>query len=265
MTSLEQFKQTQREGWSVFGPLEAITTEPASNLVKFAGVERGRKVLDVGCGTGVVAVTAALLGAEVSGIDICPTLLERANENSKIAGVVVSYKEGDVEELPYPDESFDFVLSQFGHMFAPRPEIATSEMLRVLKKGGTIAFSTWPPHLFTGMMFKLVSKHLPPPEGVSPPPLWGDPNIIRERLGDRVENIVFDEQCLLSPSLSPGHSVLKFETTAGPLVKLKEKLEVEDPKKLEEFRSEFRALVSHYRRGNTVYQHFLMTRAQKVK
>jgi SAM-dependent methyltransferase len=60
-----------------------------------------------------------------------------------------------VEALPFPDARFDFVLSQFGHMFAPRPDVAVKEMLRVLKPGGTLAFSTWPPELFTGRMFAL--------------------------------------------------------------------------------------------------------------
>ena len=263
-TALDKFKQNQREGWAVFGPLEAITTEPASMLVQFAGVTRGKRVLDVGSGTGVVAVTAALRGAEVSAIDICPALLERAHENAAIAHVEVAFLEGDVEILPYPNDSFDYVLSQFGHMFAPRPELAIKEMLRVLKPGGVIAFSTWPPELYTGKMFSLVAKYLPPPEGVAPPPLWGEPSIIKERLGTAVREILFDRQVLLTPSLSPRHSILKFESTAGPLVKLREKLEVEDPKLLEQFRSELCGLIEQHRRGNTIYQHFLMTRAIKI-
>lgn len=262
--TLEQFKETQKEVWAFFAPLEAFTTEPASLLVNFSKVSKGHKVLDVACGTGVVAVTAALHGAEVSAIDICPKLLERAEENSKIAGTEISFKEGDAEALPYPDQSFDFVLSQFGHMFAPRPEVVTSEMLRVLKKGGTIAFSTWPPEMYTAKMFKLVTKYLPPPEGVSPPALWGDPKIIQERLGNAVTDILFDRQVLYSPSLSPWHSVLKSETTAGPLIKLKEKLEVEDPQKLKMFRDELRGIIEQYRVGNTVHQHFIMTRAKKA-
>src|SRR5256885_7567007 len=188
-----EFKQKQREGWSHFHPLAAMTTPPAAKLVKFAGIKAGQRVLDVACGTGVVAVTCAQRGARVTGLDLTPELLETARENAKLAGVEVDFHEGDAEQLPFPDSEFDAVLSQFGHMFAPRPEVAVAEMLRVLKPGGTIAFSTWPPDLFVGRMFALVGSYLPPPPpGVSPPPQWGDPNIIRERLGAHVRDIVFD-------------------------------------------------------------------------
>jgi ubiquinone/menaquinone biosynthesis C-methylase UbiE len=73
------------------------------------------------------------LGADVKAIDLTPPLLERARENSRLADVTVDWREDDVEELPFADAEFDIVLSQFAHMFAPRPEMAVSEMLRVLK------------------------------------------------------------------------------------------------------------------------------------
>src|SRR6202142_959500 len=143
--TLKQFKEMQRQGWAHFAPLEALTIPQAAKLVRHAGVRAGQKVLDVGCGTGVVAVTAARMGAQVSGLDLTPELLERARANSQIAEVQVDWREGDAEQLPYGDGAFDVVLSQFGHIFAPRSAVARGEMLRVLKPGGTIAFSTWPP------------------------------------------------------------------------------------------------------------------------
>src|SRR5438477_1479387 len=195
---LARFKEAQREGWAHFAPLETLTTPAAAELVRRASPRAGQRVLDVACGTGVVAVTAARSGARVTGLDLTPELLERARENSRIAGVEIDWLEGDVEKLPFGDATFDVVLSQFGHMFAPRPELAIGEMLRVLKPGGTIAFSTWPPELFVGRMFALVSSYMPPPPpGVSPPPQWGDPNIIRQRLGATVKDIVFDRATML--------------------------------------------------------------------
>ncbi len=258
-----QFKAMQREGWSLFAPLELITTAPAGLLVEFAQVKTGDKVLDVGCGTGVVGVTAARMGAQVKGLDLSPVLLDRAHKNSEIARVNVEWKEGDAEALPYRDGEFDVVLSQFGHMFAPRPEIAIAEMLRVLKPGGRIAFSTWPPEMYTGRMFALTAQYLPPPEGVAPPPLWGEPKIIRERLGDRVADIHFDRQVMVTPCLSPEHARATFESTAGPLTKLNATLSKEDPAKLEKFRRELEALIASFMKGNTLQQHFLMTRARK--
>jgi SAM-dependent methyltransferase len=259
-----QYKAIQREGWALFAPLELLTIQPAGLLVEFARVSREQRVLDVGCGTGVAAITAARCGAQVDGLDLSPALIERAKENASIAQVEVHFREGDVEHLPYDDGQFDCVLSQFGHMFAPRPEIATAEMLRVLKPGGTIAFSTWPPELFTGAMFSLVSKYLAPPEGVAPPPQWGDPNVVRQRLADKTKDLLFDRQMILSPALSLNHAAQHFEHNAAPLIKLKQKLSVDDPAALERFSMEFRALISRYVKLNSLQQHFLMTRAIKV-
>lgn len=257
-----QFKSIQKESWALFAPLETFTMLPAAALAKFAVVQAGESVLDVGCGTGVVAVTAARLGARVRGLDLSPVLLERAKQNASTAGVEIEFTEGDVEALPYQDASFDAVLSQFGHMFAPRPQVAVSEMLRVLKPGGRIAFSTWPPELFIGRMFALVGKYLPPPADVAPPPLWGDPNVVRERLGDAIENLRFDREMMITSALSPRHYRQAMEGTAGPVVKLVEGLKSDLPK-LALFRSELETLIAEYFSGNGVHQHFLMTRATK--
>jgi len=259
-----QFKLAQKQSWALFAPLEAWTAPAASYLVDFAEVRSEQRVLDVACGTGVVAVTAALRGARVNGLDLAPSLLEQAGWNAKIAGVNIELTEGDVEALPYADASFDVVLSQFGHIFAPRPEVALEEMLRVLKPEGRIAFSTWPPEHFTAQMFTLVSQYLPPPTGVAPPPLWGDPNKVKERLGKRVSGLRFEREMVTPAALSPQHFRLMLEPTAGPLIKLVETLQEEDPQRLAKFREEMDNLITHYWRGNRLRQHFLMTRADKL-
>ena len=265
MDAFAQFKQTQKEGWSHFAPLEAITIPAAARLVRHAGVKQGVRVLDVGCGTGVVAITAARLGARVTGIDLTPQLLERARENSRTAGVDVEWLEADVEELPFEKAQFDIVLSQFAHMFAPRPEVATSEMLRVLKPGGTLAFSTWPPELLVGSTMALSVRYMPPPpQPMAPPILWGDPNTVRQRLGNAVKDIVFDRACMLVSALSPQHFRGSVERTAGPLVKMIEFLSSTDANRLQAFRQEFDAIVAQYFQDNQVRQDYLLTRATKI-
>lgn len=263
---ITEFKAKQREGWSHFTPLEVLTTPPAGRLVRFAGVKAGQKVLDVGCGTGVVAITARREGARVTGLDLTPELLARAKVHASVPGYEdITWKEGDVESLPYADGEFDVVLSQFGHMFAPRPELAIKEMLRVLRPGGTIAFSTWPPELLLGGVFALVGRYSPPlPPGASPSPQWGDVAIVRQRLGAAVRDIMFDRDTMRVSAMSPGHCREMFEQTSGPILKLVQGLRG-DPAKLAQFRTELEGLIASYFEpgANIARQDFLMTRAVK--
>lgn len=260
------FKSTQRETWANFAVNEGFTTSPAAALVRFASVAEGEQVLDVACGTGVVAVTAARNGARVKALDLTPPLLERARENAAIAGVDVEFIEGDAESLPYPDSSFDVVLSQFGHMFAPRPALVTAEMLRVLKPGGRIAFSTWPPEHGMGKFFALLARQMPspPPDRPSPapPPQWGDPSVVRERLGDAVTELRFDRGVAVNPALSPRHVLHFMEGTFGPLGKVIQSL-TSQPSRLAELRAEILGLIGESFSENAMRQHFLMTRAVK--
>src|SRR3989441_4607759 len=127
------YKATQREGWKSFAPLAMTTTPTAAKLVHFAGVSPNQKVLDVGCGTGVVAITARRVGAVVTGLDLTPELLAIAKENTAIAQLDdITWKDGDVENLPGRDGEIDIVLSQLAHMFAPRSQAAAKELLPVL-------------------------------------------------------------------------------------------------------------------------------------
>ena len=262
--SFAQFKQNQKASWAHFAPLEAVTTPTAARLVEWAGVQPGQRLLDVACGTGVAAVTAARRGAIVSALDLTPQLLERARENGQIAGVDIDWREGDAEQLPFGDAEFDVVLSQFGHIFAPRPEVVTAEMLRVLKPGGTIGFSTWPPECLVGLTSELAGRFMPPPPpGILPPSLWGIPEIIRQRLGSGVKDITFDRGSMLSPALSPQHFRANIERSAGPIIKLVEVLSASNPQALVEYRKQFDAIVAVHMRDNTIRQDYLITRAIK--
>src|SRR5688500_4316201 len=111
MDAVAQFKAAQRQAWAHFIPFELTTSVTAARLVAFASVQVGQRVLDVGCGTGVVAITARRRGAMVTGIDLTPELLERARENAAVCDVDIEWHEGDVESLPFGDGAFDVVLS----------------------------------------------------------------------------------------------------------------------------------------------------------
>ena len=249
--------------WASFTPTAIFTTPVAGHLVRFAGVAADEDVLDVGTGTGVVAITAARAGARVTGLDLTPELLDQARENARIAQMPhIVWTEGDAENLPYPDASFDLVVSQFGHMFAPRPEIAVTEMRRVLKPGGRIAFATWPPEHFVGRLFAFVGRNSPPPPvGAAPPPQWGNPTIIAERLAACFDAPFFARGTMRIPALSVEHFRLFMEKSVGPIQTLVERV-AGDPETLAAIRSEFDALARPYHSENVVHQDYILTRAK---
>ncbi|MCA1813263.1 MAG: class I SAM-dependent methyltransferase [Halobacteriales archaeon] len=262
--NLAAYKAQQRAGWKNFAPIEVHTTKPAAHLVHVAGVCPGQHALDVGCGTGVVAITARRAGATVTGLDLTPELLARAKENAGTAQLEdITWREGDAEDLPFGDASFDVVLSQWGHMFAPRPEIATQELLRVLRPGGTLAFTTWPPESGIGTMFGIVAKHLPLPAGVTPPVAWGDVATVRHLLGNAVRGLHFERGTLEYVALSPQHHRAEMEQTSAPVVKLVADF-AKDRAKLAQFRGELDAAFAACFRDNVVRLDYLVTQATKV-
>ena len=152
-------------------------------VVQAAGVEPGLDVLDVACGTGNATIPAAKAGARVTGLDFAPRLLEIARERAADAMVEIDFLEGDAQELPFEDAAFERVVSTFGHMFAPDHERTASEMKRVLRPGGVIAFACWSPEGAIGRMFRVTADLLPPPPG-DPPSLWGTEEHVRDLFGD---------------------------------------------------------------------------------
>ena len=263
---MAEFKNKQRETWTLgnFGDMAVFTTPVAGHLVRYARVTSDQAVLDVGTGTGVVAITARRLGAKVTGLDLTPALLAQARESATLAGHDdIGWHEGDAEALPFADASFDVVLSQFGHMFAPRPEVALSEMLRVLKPGGTLAFATWPGEQLIGRQFSLIAKYVPPPQGVASPIQWGDVATVRQRLGNSVHRLHSERGIMAIPALSPKHLRLFQEAKAGPFVRTVQALQ-QDPARLAAWRNEMDEVLGEYLHDNVVRHEYLLTRAIKL-
>jgi ubiquinone/menaquinone biosynthesis C-methylase UbiE len=166
-----------------------------SGLVERSGVKPGMDVLDVACGTGNATIPAARVAARVTGLDLVPDLLAVARERAADAMVEVTWIEGDAQDLPFEADSFDRVLSTFGHMFAPDHAKAAAELVRVARPDGTIGFACWTPEGAVGDMFRTTAGLLPPPPpGTLPPPLWGTEDHVRELLGPHVSDISFERR-----------------------------------------------------------------------
>jgi SAM-dependent methyltransferase len=145
-----------------------------------AGAAAGIELLDVATGNGNVSIPAAQAGARVTGLDLTPKLLEAQRERARAAGVEVELVEGDAEELPFADGSFDRVTSCFGVMFAPRQQVAADELVRVTRPGGEIVVAAWTPEGVVGRLFRVTASFMPPPpEGLQPPVLWGTEDHVR--------------------------------------------------------------------------------------
>ncbi len=172
-----------------FGQIAKYSEAAAEAFIARQSITSGQRLLDVACGTGNLTIPAAHAGAAVTGCDIATNLLEQARARAQAAGLTIRFDDGDAEELPYPDAAFDLVVSQFGVMFAPRPDCVAAELVRVCRPGGRIALGNWTPGGFIGQIFKLNSQYLPPPPGVLPPVQWGDESIVRERLRDGIAEL----------------------------------------------------------------------------
>jgi SAM-dependent methyltransferase len=160
----------------------------AAEFLDRVGVERGSTLLDVACGSGQLGLIAARRGARVTGIDIATNSIQAARGRAASEGLDARFDEGDAEELPYTDASFDIVATIYGAMFAPRPELVAAELLRVCRPGGRIAMGNWTKEGFIGKMFKTFSRFIAPP-GMPSPVLWGDESVVRDRFGAGVSRL----------------------------------------------------------------------------
>ncbi|WP_455377125.1 class I SAM-dependent methyltransferase [Petrachloros mirabilis] len=151
-------------------------------------VAPGSRLLDVGCGSGQLALMAARDGIEVTGVDIAANWVDRARNRAKAEGLVARFEQADAEALPFEDAAFDVVVSLIGAMFAPRPDLVAQELLRVCAPGGIVAMANWTPQGFVGQMFKTVAKFIAP-SGMPSPTLWGDEATVRERLGKGLSDL----------------------------------------------------------------------------
>ncbi len=218
---LAAIKERQQKAWSSGDYSKpGVTLVIMSELLcEAVDLRPGRRVLDVATGNGNTALAAARRFCEVIGIDYVPTLLEDGRERAAAEGLQVNFQEGDAENIPFPDASFDYVLSTVGVMFAPNQEKAASELLRVCRPGGKIGLASWTPDGFLGEFFRVIGKHVPPPPGLKPPFLWGTEERLRELLGEGISSLQATRRSFVFRYPSAKYYVDFFRTYYGPLYK----------------------------------------------
>lgn len=217
------------------------------DLVRLAGIVPGMRVLDVATGTGNVAIPAALAGATVTALDLTPQLLTVGSTRADAAAVQIDWVEGDAENLPFPEASFDVVLSAIGAMFAPDQARTAAELVRVCRPGGTLAMANWTPDGYGGTFFGLLARYAPPPPAGAtpqlPPTAWGDPGHVRRLLEGQVDDLAFDPRTVaLDFTGSPEELFEIYCTCFGPVLATRGSLAAE-PARLTELDDELLAFL----------------------
>jgi SAM-dependent methyltransferase len=228
---LAELKQRTRATWAA-GDFPAVARRAlwpvGERLVRRVGIGRDEDVLDVACGTGNAAVRAAQAGGRVTGVDLTPELFEAAGREADAAGVSVDWVEGDAEALPFPDASFDVVLSTFGVMFAPRHAVAAAELARVLRPGGRLGLCNWTPEGAQGQLFRALAEFAPgpPPPFAQPPLMWGAEPHVRELFAGTGLDLEFERDTVQSAPFPSAQESFDWGAEAfGPMVMLRPLLE----------------------------------------
>jgi SAM-dependent methyltransferase len=210
-------KERQQAAWASgdYSAVGARLLLTAELLCEAVDLRAGERVLDVACGNGNAALAAARRFCQVTGVDYVPALLERAVQRAAAEGLEATFQEADAEELPFPDDSFDVVLSTCGAMFAPDQERTAAELLRVCRPGGRIGMVNWVPDGYVAALFRAIGRHLPPPPGLRPPVQWGDEERLRELFGPQV-TISAPRRTFLWRFPSAEHQAEFFASFYGP-------------------------------------------------
>ncbi|ORB63146.1 class I SAM-dependent methyltransferase [Mycolicibacterium tusciae] len=277
MTTIEeheldrQLKAKHRALWAS-GDYAAVAAEliPALGveLVRASGVKQGDHVLDVAAGSGNAAIPAAEAGAIVTASDLTPELFDAGRAIATRRGVELEWVEADAEALPFADNSFDAVISCVGVMFAPHHQAAADELVRVTRRGGTIALLSWTPEGFIGNLFKTMKPYAPPPPpGASPAPLWGSEDHVRELFGDRVSDLTMWRQTvMLDHCTEPTHFREYWKSNYGPTIAAY-KFNADAPDRIEALDRDFLEFLTSWNRGDdqrAVWEaEYLLTTATK--
>lgn len=233
-----------RAAWSRgdYGAVSGLTEGAAIALVDACAISAGQEVLDVGAGDGNAAVAAATEGAAVVASDLTPALVELGRARSEREGLDIEWVVADAEELPFEDGRFDCVVSVFGAMFAPRPEVAARELFRVTRPGNTVGMANWTPESYPGALFALTSRYLPPPPGMVAPVAWGVEETVRERFAGLAGSVEAERRVVRWSFGSPEEVLLTFEASTGPHIAAREAMGERYP----EFRREGIELVERF-------------------
>jgi len=248
----EELKQKQSFVWgdAPFENVAAGLADAHEAIAEAVGPAEGKRWLDVACGTGELAGMAAAQGADVTGVDLAPGLIETAKRNAAAAGLSIDFRVGDAEALDLPDASFDIVTSTCGAMFAPDHEATAGELGRVAKQGGRLAMVNWTPEGGVGELFQIMKPFMPPPsEGVPSPFEWGKRDRVEELLGDDYDLDIQERVSTLSISSGEEYWQL-FLTSYGPTKSLAASLD--DERREELHRSWVDFFESNYRDGDSI-------------
>ncbi|UQN08682.1 class I SAM-dependent methyltransferase [Deinococcus sp. QL22] len=216
---MQAFKARLKATWESgdYGVFAQYLEPGALVFLRGLNLKAPERLLDVACGAGQLVIPASREGIDAVGVDIASNLIAQARHRAEAEGLSARFDEGDAEDLPYPDASFEVISSLFGAMFAPRPNLVAAELVRVCTHGGRIVLGNWTPASFIGGMFKVMGRHVPPPTLMPSPMLWGDESVVRERLSSGLRELSVERTPYpFAYPFDPARVVEFFRTFYGP-------------------------------------------------
>ncbi len=245
MTDFSAVKKQQQKAWATgdFAMIGWNTVYPGELMCEAIELRAGQKLLDVATGAGNTALSAARRNCEAVGIDYVPQLIERARLRAEAEGLQAVFEVADCEQIPFPDESFDRVVSVYGSIFAPDQAKAAAELVRVCRTGGRIGMANWTPDGFWGQTFGIVSKYMPPPAGVRPASEWGTEQRLKALFGANTSSMNIKKRSALFRYRDNAHWVEVFRTWFGPIMLVLERL---DDERSGEFLRELDGVLSQF-------------------
>jgi SAM-dependent methyltransferase len=233
----------------------ATVLEPVHDeLVERLEVRPGEAWLDVGTGTGAIALRAARGGATVAAIDSSAPMIEQAGDAASGEGLDVRWDVGNIEYLPYDDGEFDVIASAYGFILAADHANVAGELARVAKRGARLGFTAWKPNPKLGELYRRFTEE--PLEGRESTE-WGREDHVEDMLGEDFE-LEFVDGTLWIDAASGEEVWELFSSTSPPVMALLAKL---DPDRAEAFHHALVELYESYREGDLIHapRRYLLT------
>jgi len=231
---IDHIRSKQRDIWATgdFSIIGWNTAYPGETLIESTGVSASQRIIDVACGSGNLALSAARRNCVAYGIDYVSALIDRAKARAIAEGLSIDFSVSDCEQIPFENNFFDRVFSIFGAMFSPDPIQASNELIRVCKQGGKVALGNWVPEGFWGEAFSVIAQFSDLPKLPNSPLDWGREIFLSELFSSRCQIVQHKKRTAYFRYETVDHWIDVFTNNFGPLMSVLRNLDTDEQQEL---------------------------------